>query len=144
MFKIYDIIINSEKIIKSDINILFITSHKDINNKYTTIEYNDEILQKYDKIIIINLFYYNLENKIQKYNKYLNHNGKLIFIEQFNLYDYDFISFFIKMLCKYTKLNEIYDILYNNELFIMDVDRLYSKDNYLSTTEYFSIICTLY
>ena len=142
MFKIYDIIINSEKIIKSDINILFITSQKDINNKYTSIEYNDEILQKYDKIIIINLFYYNLENKIQKYNKYLNHNGKLIFIEQFNLYDYDFISFFIKMLCKDTKLNEIYDILYNNELFIMDVDRLYSKDNYLSTTEYFSIICT--
>jgi len=141
MFKIYDIIVNSDKIIKPDEDIIFITFQRDNSNKYTTIEYNDKIYKKYDKIIVINLFfnYKNNNNNVEEYKKYLNKNGKLIFIEQFIIYDYDVISFFIG---KNIKMNEIFDIIYRNELFIIDVDRIFSNSTFLfRTTEYFSIIC---
>jgi hypothetical protein len=105
----------------------------------------EDINKKYDIIIFNNLFYqFNLSiinNKIEKAKSLLKSGGKIIFINNIityhNQYTYHPFSYFFK--CIY--ISDLYDILKENELIILDSNRILTLEIPTYPVEYFSIIC---
>ena len=105
----------------------------------------EEINKKYNIIIFNNLFYQFdltvIKNKIEKAKSLLKSGGKIIFINNiityYNQYTYHPFSYFFK--CIY--ISDLYDILKENELIILDSNRILTLDIPTYPIEYFSIIC---
>lgn len=104
-----------------------------------------EVDKKYDIIIFCNLFCeFNLniiKEKINFSRKLLNREGKIIFINNiityYNQYIYHPFSYFLK--CIY--ISDLYDIINNEDLKILDSNRILTLEIPTYPIEYFSIIC---
>ena len=113
---------------------------KDKNLKIST----EDVEQKYDIVIFENLFYAN-ENINEVINKYKN-NNLIMFIERVTLSNKSWLN--ILKNCtgfnlEYTYIEDIFDILRQNDLKIIDNYRLESNSNYIITNEKFLITTIL-
>jgi len=145
---LYDRIFTCEKIMNSK-DILFISSSNERIN-VSKINFNDIISKSFHTIIILDLFssfpFSEVKEKIDYYKTFLKNNGKIIFIEQLltndNYQPMTILKNIISpILGKNIKMEDMYDILKDCGLYILDTDRIYSDEILFSSIEYFSIIC---
>jgi len=145
---LYDRIFTCEKIMNSK-DILFISSSNERIN-VSKINFNDIISKSFHTIIILDLFssfpFSEVKEKIDYYKTFLKNNGKIIFIEQLLTNDnYQPMTILKNIISpivgKNIKMEDMYDILKDCGLYILDTDRIYSDEILFSSIEYFSIIC---
>jgi len=145
---LYDRIFTCEKIMNSK-DILFISSSNERIN-VSKINFNDIISKSFHTIIILDLFssfpFSEVKEKIDYYKTFLKNNGKIIFIEQLLTNDnYQPMTLLKNIISpivgKNIKMEDMYDILKDCGLYILDTDRIYSDEILFSSIEYFSIIC---
>jgi hypothetical protein len=130
-------------------DILFISSSNERIN-VSKINFNDIISKSFHTIIILDLFssfpFSEVKEKIDYYKTFLKNNGKIIFIEQLLTNDnYQPMTILKNIISpivgKNIKMENMYDILKDCGLYILDTDRIYSDEILFSSIEYFSIIC---
>jgi hypothetical protein len=130
-------------------DILFISSSNERIN-VSKINFNDIISKSFHTIIILDLFssfpFSEVKEKIDYYKTFLKNNGKIIFIEQLLTNDnYQPMTILKNIISpivgKNIKMEDMYDILKDCGLYILDTDRIYSDEILFSSIEYFSIIC---
>ena len=146
---LYDRIFTCEKIMNSK-DILFISSSSNERINVSKINFNDIISKSFHTIIILDLFssfpFSEVKEKIDYYKTFLKNNGKIIFIEQLLTNDnYQPMTILKNIISpivgKNIKMEDMYDILKDCGLYILDTDRIYSDEILFSSIEYFSIIC---
>lgn len=125
------------------INELNLTVHLD-EEENTNQEYYDNIiityLEKYNTIELSNLF--------KKYKRMLKPNGKIMIINKKILSQHELITNIFYYIHQYSGIdfqniydNNLYNILYENELKIIDNYRLLSDSIYIVTRDIFIITC---
>jgi hypothetical protein len=128
------------KIVNTEYNINYFS--KSIN------EFNP--IEKYNNIIIFDLFNNknDIESTIEIVKKFVKKYGKIIFINdiitKYSQYMYHPFSYFrdyFTTKCMY--IDDIYDIIRFNNLYIIDCFRLLTFDLFTYPIEYFSIICEI-
>lgn len=125
-------------IIEKNIKIKNISKIEDENDMYDIIIFYDLFLNKETDV----------NKQIEKSKKLLTINGKIIFINNiitnYNQYKFHIFSY---LKCFYfgrtNYIDDIFEEIRNNELYIIDFDRIYTVDLWSYPLEYFSIICIL-
>lgn len=108
-------------------------------------------IEKYNNIIIFDLFNdskNNIETTITIVKKFLKKYGKIIFINdiitKYTQYMYHPLSYFRQYFSnKCIYIDDIFDILKFNKLYIIDSFRLFTYDLPTYPIEYFSIVCEI-
>jgi hypothetical protein len=140
---IYNLIVSNEKLFKKN-ETVYIFNSKNFN-----------FTDNFDRIIIIDLFTNNKEehiiDTIDICVKHLNHNGKIIFIEDLKTKQLNFVSeiknhinYFIHFIKKDVYIDYVYELLRKKNLYIIDTDTIYNSSSFFKDTQYFSIITKIY
>jgi hypothetical protein len=145
---------NSKLLINTN-DTLVITENIEIINKLNlTVHLEDENnnnKEYYDNIIITDLNKYDNTEQYQlfeKYKKMLKHDGKVMIINKKILSQHELITNIFYYIYQYSGLdfqniydNNLYNILYENGLKIIDNYRVFSESIYIITNDVFILTC---